>query len=156
MSKKRFSMSKKRWLRSLGLAAALTATGAVFLAFAGGALAQTSYTWNAVNGWPNSSCSQDPASPPSTMLWIFNPHSGAVPMSLTINGELQTGSWTQSGGSDDWHFIANVDLDLTNYPPTDVSLTYTGMLSDNPVLMIHPGSLGGSVRWRPTLGCCLS
>jgi len=33
------------------------------------------------------------------------------------------------------------------------NLRLAGALAD--IVLIHPGSVGGSVRWRPPLGCCL-
>jgi hypothetical protein len=79
--------------------------------------ADSTYTWLG-NGYPNESCSESS----TTMLWIWT---GDSPTSLTINGELQSGSWVQMGGGS-WHFTTNVDA--TNYPPTtgSTSITYSG------------------------------
>ena len=66
-------------------------TCATGVLFAGAALADGTFTWGG-QGFPNASCSASS----STMLWIFNPHSGAVPTTLHINGEDFTG-WQSSG-----------------------------------------------------------
>ena len=96
---------------------ALLGAGLLTVAVAGVALAATHDTFN---GWPNQSCSTDEGSLPTTMLWIWT---GDAPSSLTINGEVQSGSWAQQGQGV-WHFT--VDVSGTNYPPTSASVEYTG------------------------------
>ncbi len=97
---------------SLGL------VGVMLLAATGSTLAADSnYDWQG-NGYPNETCGDNPG----TMLWVWT---GDSPTSLTINGEVQTGSWVkQGGGSSAYHFIATVDG--TNYPPVTASITYSG------------------------------
>jgi hypothetical protein len=73
------------------------------------------YQWQG-NGYPNSSCSSNS----STMLWIWT---GDDPTSLTINGQVQPGTWTQQGNGS-WHFTTAVTP--SNFPPTSASVTYTG------------------------------
>lgn len=95
----------------------LGAAGLLLLALVGPALASvaSTFTWLG-NGFPNASCNGNS----TTMLWIWT---GDDPLSLTINGEDQSGSWAQEGNGS-WHFTT--DLDGTNYPPTSASITYVG------------------------------
>ena len=81
--------------------------------------ADANYDWQG-QGWPNATCGTTEGSLPSTMLWIWT---GDSPTSLTINGELQSGSWVQQGAGS-FHFTTNVDG--TNYPPVTASITYSG------------------------------
>ena len=100
--------------------AALFGAAVMSLAVAGVALA-TTYDWQG-NGWPNDKCSTDESSLPATMYWIWT---GDSPTSLTINGEVQSGSWVKNGGgSSSYHFVATVDG--TDYPPVSASIDYTG------------------------------
>jgi hypothetical protein len=97
--------------------------------FAGGpASADGTFTWGG-NGFPNASCDANAVS----MLWIFNDNGTAVPTSLTINGQVQTGSWVQSGNG---AYKFTVTVNGTNYPPLSASITYTGTLGTNSVLTL--------------------
>jgi len=111
----------------IGLAFALMV--AAFAALAGPASADGTFQWGG-NGFPNASC---PAGTTGTMLWIFNDNGSAVPTSLTINGELQSGTWTQSGNGS-YRFVATIDA--VNFPPVTASVTYTGTLGSNTVLTL--------------------
>ena len=93
---------------------ALVAAAALTLTFAGTAFA-SEFPWQG-NGYPNETCdgSQE------TALWIWT---GDDPTSLTVNGNLQSGSWEQQGKGS-WHF--EVALGAGNYPPTSASVEYTG------------------------------
>jgi hypothetical protein len=119
----------------LVIGAAIALMVGTFAVFAGPASADGTFTWGH-QGFPNASC---PTSGPGaivvgdTMLWIFNDNGSAVPTSLTINGELQTGSWQQQGGGA-YHFTATVDT--ANFPPVTASVTYTGTLGSNTVLTL--------------------
>jgi hypothetical protein len=102
--------------------AALLGAGVLTIGVAGVAFA-ASYDWQTDGngqGWPNQTCSTAEGSLPATMLWVWT---GDSPTSLTINSEVQSGSWTQNGNGS-FHFVATVDA--TNYPPTDASIEYTG------------------------------
>ncbi len=94
---------------------------ALLLSLAGMSLATvpttSPYDWQG-NGYPNASCDADS----TTALWIWT---GDSPLSLTINGHEQTGSWTQMGNGS-WHFT--ITIDEFNYPPITASITYTGMV----------------------------
>src|SRR5436305_15049707 len=115
--------------RFAGLTALVAAATVVALLFAGVASADGSLTWGG-NGFPNSTCTGTSTS----MLWVFNPHSGAVPTGLTINGEAQVGTWVLNGGGQDWHFVTAIDG--TNYPPTSASVDYTGDVGQRPILTL--------------------
>jgi hypothetical protein len=93
---------------------ALIAAAALTLTFAGTALA-TDHPW-AGNGYPQQSCNGSP----ETALWVWT---GDSPTSLTINGNVQSGSWSQNGQGS-WHFT--VTLGAGNFPPTSASVEYTG------------------------------
>ena len=93
---------------------ALIAAAALTLTFAVSALA-TEFTWGG-NGYPNATCDENS----SVMQWVWT---GDSPTSLTINGQVQSGSWAQKGGGA-WQFQA--DINGTNYPPTSASIDYTG------------------------------
>jgi hypothetical protein len=71
------------------------------------------------------------------MLWIFNPHSNAVPKTLTVTwstGETDTyAGWTRSGQSQDWHLTVNI---VGAFPPKSASVSYDGTLGKNPILTI--------------------
>lgn len=71
------------------------------------------------------------------MLWIFNPHSDAVPVSLTVTwstGQTDTYTgWTESGQGQDWHLTVDI---VGGFPPQSASVAYTGTLGNNPVLTI--------------------
>jgi hypothetical protein len=78
-----------------------------------------------------------PAGTTGNMLVIFNPHSDAVPVSLTVtwsNGEtdIYTG-WTESGQGQDWHITVDI---VGKFPPQSFYVAYTGTLGNNPVLTI--------------------
>ena len=53
------------------------------------------------------------------MVWEWT---GDNPTSLTINGELQSGTWNSK--KHPWEFTA--DIDESNYPPRSASITYHG------------------------------
>ena len=58
-------------------------------------------TW-AGNGWPVKENCKDAA--PGTIVWIWT---GDNPTALTINGQVQAGTWVQSGGgSSSWKFVS--------------------------------------------------
>lgn len=93
--------------------------------------ATNSFTWT---GQGSDACARGTT---GNMLWIFNPHSDAVPVNLTITwstGEtdIYTG-WTQSGQGQDWHLTVNI---VGEFPPQSASVGYTGTLGNNPVLTI--------------------
>lgn len=71
------------------------------------------------------------------MLWIFNPHSSAVPKTLTVTwstGQTITYSgWTQSGQGQDWHLTVDI---VGAFPPKSASVSYDGTLGKNPILTI--------------------
>jgi hypothetical protein len=110
-----------------GLTAILATAAALTLVFAGSAFADGSLPWNGVNG--ATAC---PAGTTGTMLWIFNPHSDAVPVDLTVDGVTYTG-WTLSGNGQNWHLTVPI---VGGFPPSSATLTYTGTLGDNPILTI--------------------
>jgi hypothetical protein len=122
-----------------GLATAVMTAG--LLSFAAvGSVAGTdggTFQWGG-NGFPNNTCDGTLG---DTMLWIFNPHSDAVPTKLTINGEDFTG-WSNSGGGQNWHLT--VTIDGTDWPPTTVSVDYTGTVGDNAVLTLSGCNEGNS------------
>jgi hypothetical protein len=93
------------------------------------ALADPTFEWGG-QGFPNQTCTGTQA----TMLWIFNDNGSAVPTSLTINGQVQSGSWDQQGQGGAYHFTATISG--TNYPPVSASVTYTGTLGSNSVLTL--------------------
>ena len=93
---------------------ALIAAMALTLTFAGSALA-TTFTWGH-NGYPNATCTGSQTS----MLWVWT---GDSPTGLTINGEAQTGTWSQNGNGG-WHF--ELAISGTNFPPTSASVEFTG------------------------------
>ena len=93
---------------------ALIAAMALTLTFAGSALA-TTFTWGD-NGYPNATCTGSQTS----MLWVWT---GDSPTGLTINGEAQTGTWSQNGNGG-WHF--ELAISGTNFPPTSASVEFTG------------------------------
>jgi hypothetical protein len=106
------------------IAGTMAVTGSMAHATSGG-----TFTWQG-NGFPNPTCD---ASTAQSMLWIFNDNGSAVPTSLTINGELQSGSWVQKGNGT-YQFTATVDA--VNFPPTSASATYTGNLGSSTVLTL--------------------
>src|SRR4051812_41416908 len=81
-----------------GLATMTAVFAALAIVFAGTSLASGgTFNWNGVNG-------QDACAPGTTgtILWIFNPHSDAVPTSLTVTWSdgttvTYTGDWTNPG-----------------------------------------------------------
>ena len=93
---------------------ALVAAAALTLTFAGTALGATK-VW-AGNGYPNETCN----SGSETALWIWT---GDNPGALTINGNVQSGTWEHKGNGS-WHL--ELTLGAGNYPPTSASLEYTG------------------------------
>ena len=96
---------------------AIVSAFALLMGLAGMSTAATAstYEWQG-NGYPNASCDAES----TTALWIWT---GDTPLSLTINGHEQTGSWTQMGNGS-WHWT--VTIDGGNFPPTTASITYTG------------------------------
>ncbi|MGZ4128166.1 MAG: hypothetical protein ACXVQ2_08450, partial [Actinomycetota bacterium] len=113
----------------LRFSVALALMASMFTVFAGTAHADGTFVWGG-NGFPNATCVEGSA---TSMLWIFNDNGTAVPTSLTINGELQSGSWVQQGNGA-YHFTATVDG--VNFPPLTASVTYTGTLGSNTVLTL--------------------
>jgi hypothetical protein len=104
--------------------AALLAAGALLLTLASSAFAtaESSFDWQKDGngqGWPNATCTDSSAS----MLWVWT---GENPTSLTINGNVQAGSWVEmnDNGKAAWHFTTAITAN--NYPPTTASVTYTG------------------------------
>jgi thiol:disulfide interchange protein len=93
---------------------ALVAAAALTLTFAGTAFAST-FEWTG-QGFPNEKCTEDS----TVMQWVWT---GDNPTSLTINGNLQSGTWEQKGGGA-FQFQATIDQD--NYPPLTASVEYTG------------------------------
>jgi hypothetical protein len=128
---------------------ALLGAGLLTFAVAGVALA-ASHTWDVSvqgqhQGWPNDTCSTDEGSLPATMLWVWT---GESPSDLTINGNLQSGSWVQQGGgSSAYHFTVDVDGD--NYPPTTASVTYSG--ADGTLTLSHCDGAAPTPTPTPTL-----
>lgn len=121
------------------LVSLLAATGLVvgmLATTAGTALADGSLAWNGVNG--ATACAPGTT---GTVLWIFNPHSDAVPTDLYINGVQATGSWTNPGGSQNWHFTAAIPGTFSNI--SSASLDYTGTLGTNPIFTISGCNEGG-------------
>jgi hypothetical protein len=95
---------------------ALVAAAALTLTFAGTAFA-TTQAWGG-NGYPQQSCTENS----ETALWVWT---GDNPTSLTINGNVQSGSWVkQGGGSSAYHF--EVTLGAGNFPPVTASVEFTG------------------------------
>ena len=70
---------------------AIISASVLLMGLVGMATATTpsTYDWQG-SGYPNSSCDAES----TTALWIWT---GDNPLSLTINGHEQTGSWTQMG-----------------------------------------------------------
>jgi hypothetical protein len=134
--------------------AALLGAGLLTFAVAGVALA-TDAAWDG-NGFPSDTCTADGS--PTSMLWVWT---GDSPTALTINGELQSGSWVQQGQG---AFQFEVTVDATNYPPTttDTFVTYTGTAgvltlshcegasTPTPVPTPTPGGGGGGESDVPT------
>jgi hypothetical protein len=115
--------------QSLRILLAVAMVAGVLGVFAStGALADGTFNWEG-QGFPNASCTTNPL----TMLWIFNDNGSAVPTTLTINGEVQSGSWVHKGGGA-YQFTATVDG--VNFPPDTASVTYTGTLGSNTVLTL--------------------
>jgi hypothetical protein len=137
-------MRKRLGLRPkiVGLVTVTAAVAAVFV-FAGPSAATTGGTldWNGKNG--ATACA---ASTTGTILWIFNPHSGATPDTLTTTwtgGVVQTDSTWEQMGSGSWHLTIQIPSGLTFADLQSASLTYTGELGDNPVLTISGCNEGG-------------
>jgi hypothetical protein len=127
--------------RVAGLITIAALAAVMTLAFAGSALADGTFNWNGVNG--ATACS-----PTTTgdMLWIFNPHSDAVPGDFTItwtSGSITypASDWTNSGGSQNWHLT--VPITGTFADLVSASLAYTGTVGDNYVLTISGCNEGG-------------
>lgn len=135
----------RRWAgppsKLAGLAALTAVVAAVAFAFAGPSAAVPvggSLDWNGVNG--ATACAPDTQ---GTMLWIFNPHSDAVPTDLTITWNLSGGGtstqtytgWAASGGGQNWHLTVDIPVDAV-LPPASATLDYTGELGGNPILTI--------------------
>jgi hypothetical protein len=91
--------------------------------------ADQSLDWNKKNG--ATAC--DPGTT-GTVLWIFSPHSDAIPTALYINGVQATGTGWQQQGNGSWHFTADIPGQFSNI--TSASVTYTGDLGNNPVFTI--------------------
>jgi hypothetical protein len=122
--------------RFLSLLAATGLLAGLMFTAAGPALADGTLVWNGVNG--AGACD---AGTTGTVLWIFNPHSDAVPTSLSINGQVVSGTWEQSGGGQNWHFVAQIPGTFADID--SASLTYTGTLGSNPLFTISGCNEGG-------------
>lgn len=85
------------------------------------------------------------------MLWIFNPHSSAVPKTLTVTwstGETDTyAGWNQSGQGQDWHLTVNI---VGAFPPKSASVSYDGTLGKNPILTISGCNESGTTGTTTT------
>jgi hypothetical protein len=131
--------------RIVGVVTVAAALAAIFV-FAGSSAATTSGTldWNHQNG--ATACA---GTTTGTILWIFNPHSAAVPVSLdtTWSGTGFTGTQTdtnwQQMGNGSWHLTIQIPAGDTFADLTGASLTYTGTLGDNPILTISGCNEGG-------------
>ena len=135
----RTSTRESRRLTTAGLIA-ITAATLLMMAWAilpTSAFADPSFPWGH-NGFPNDTCGANPA----TMLWIFNDNGTAVPTSLTINGQVQSGSWSP-------HQFT-VTVNGSNYPPTSASVTYTGTLGNSTVLTLSHCSGTGTTTTTTT------
>jgi len=118
----------------VGLVAITAVVAAVAFAFAGSSLASGgTFNWDGVHD-------ADACAPGTTgtILWIFNPHSDAVPTSLTVTWSdgtthTYTGDWTNPGNGQNWH---DTEAIVEAFPPQSASLTYTGTLGHNPILTI--------------------
>ncbi len=136
----RFKGSGPRF-RIVSLAAVTAVVAMLAFVFAGPSLADGgTFSWNGVNG-------ADACAPGTTgtVLWIFNPHSDAVPTSLTITWsdgttDTYTGDWTNPGNGQNWHDTETI---VGGFPPQSASLTYTGTLGHNPILTISGCNEGG-------------
>jgi hypothetical protein len=130
-------MSKRFGLRGyVGLTTIVAAATVMALMFAGTASADGSYSWNGQNGL--TACAPGTQ---GTMLWIFNPHSEAVPGDLTVDGLVYPASgWTNSGGGQNWHYTIPI---VGDFPPESASVDYTGTLGSNPILTISGCNEGG-------------
>jgi hypothetical protein len=142
-------MRKKLGQRSriVGLLTVSAAALAAIFVFAGPSAATTggSLDWNGVNG--ATACAPDTT---GTMLWIFNPHSDAVPTDLTITWNLSGGGtvtqtytgWENPGGGQNWHLTVDIPAGAV-LPPVSATLDYTGALGSNPILTISGCNEGG-------------
>jgi hypothetical protein len=118
--------------------AALVAVGVLAFAASASATGSSSLDWNQVNG--ATACD---ANTTGTMLWIFNPHSDAVPADLTITWNLSVGGpttltytgWTNSGSGQNWHLTVAIPADAV-LPPASATVTFDGTLGDNAILTI--------------------
>jgi hypothetical protein len=114
---------------------------ALAFVFAGASLADGgTFNWNGVNG--ATACD---AGTTGTILWIFNPHSDAVPTSLTVTWsdgttDTYTGDWNNPGNGQNWHDTETI---VGEFPPQSASLSYTGTLGSNPILTISGCNEGG-------------
>jgi hypothetical protein len=122
--------------RFLSLLAATGLLAGLLFTSAGPALADGSLSWNGQNG--ATACSPTTT---GSVLWIFNPHSDAVPTELWINGVQAAGSWEQSGGGQNWHFVATIPGQFSDI--TSAYVVYTGDLGSNPVFTISGCNEGG-------------
>jgi hypothetical protein len=137
-------MARRRMLsppRGFAGLATITVVLALAFVFAGSSLADGgTFSWNQING--ATACDSGTT---GTILWIFNPHSDAVPTSLTITWsdgttDTYTGDWTNPGGGQNWHDTETI---VGEFPPQSASLTYTGTLGSNPILTISGCNEGG-------------
>jgi hypothetical protein len=141
-------MRKRLGLRSrtVGLLTISAAAVAAIFVFAGPSAATTVQTldWNGQNG--ATACA---GTTTGTILWIFNPHSAAVPVSLdtTWAGTGFTGTQTdtdwQQMGSGSWHLTIDIPAGDTFADLTGATLSYTGDLGNNPILTISGCNEGG-------------
>jgi hypothetical protein len=121
----------------------ISAALAAIFVFAGASSATTGGTldWNHQNG--ATACA---GTTTGTILWIFNPHSGAAPDMLTTTwtgGVVQQDSDWQQMGNGSWHLTIDIPSGLTFADLQSASLTYTGSLGDNPILTISGCNEGG-------------
>jgi len=142
--KKRFGLRT----RIAGFATLTVVVAALAFVFAGSSAATTgpgTLDWNGVNG--ANACAPDTT---GTMLWIFNPHSDAVPTDLTITWNLSGGGtvtntytgWTNPGNGQNWHLTVDIPAGAV-LPPASATLDYTGTLGSNPILTISGCNEGG-------------
>src|SRR6185503_15626351 len=141
--RRRFSSRR----RLAGVVTVTAVVAALAVVFVGSSAATTggSLNWNGVNG--ANACASDTQ---GTMLWIFNPHSAAVPTDLVITWNLSGGGtftdtytgWTNPGNGQNWHLTVNIPVDAV-LPPASATLDYTGTLGSNPILTISGCNEGG-------------
>jgi hypothetical protein len=139
---------KKKFGSRRRIAGLMTITAVVLalsFVFVGSSFADGTLPWNGVNG--ATACS---GTTTGTILWIFNPHSGATPGTLTttwsgggFTGSQDDSTWQQMGlGS--WHLTIKIPDGDTFADLTGATLTYTGDLGNTPILTISGCNEGGN------------